>query len=240
MSSSLSLHTAHAFSSSAGKLHYLSYEPPGWADTARPFVLFLHGAGQRGSDLEQVAQHGIPREIEHGKNMPFVAVSPQCPSGTSWSQLTSALQELLDELVPRFRLDDRRLYLTGMSMGAFGAWKLAAERPQRFAALIPVCGGGDPSWAKSLQTLPTWAFHGEQDDVVPVAKTQVMVEALQSLGAPVRLTLYPGVGHDSWTQAYETPELYDWMLGQRRGSLDGGRAQASNSPHAAAWNGRPA
>ncbi|MDB4985015.1 MAG: phospholipase [Myxococcaceae bacterium] len=218
--SNLTLHRTHSFSSSVGRLPYLLYEPPGQADEVRPFVLFLHGAGERGDHLELVAKHGIPREIELGKNLPFVAVSPQCPSAKNWEQLTGALGELLDELIPKYKLDQRRIYLTGMSMGGFGAWRLAASAPQRFAALVPICGGGDPAWAPALKALPTWAFHGAQDEIVPPGKTQVMVDALKALEAPIRLTLYPGVGHDSWTRTYENPELYDWMLGQRRVSSD--------------------
>jgi predicted peptidase len=218
--SSLALHRTHTFSSSAGKLHYLSYEPPGWEDAARPLVVFLHGAGERGSDVAKVASHGIPLEIERGKNFPFVAISPLCPSGQNWNELGGALTELLDEVVATFKIDERRVYLTGISMGGFGAWHLAATTPNRFAALVPIAGGGDPSTAEALRSLPTWAFHGDQDNVVPASKTQGMVDALTALGAPIKLTLYPGVGHDSWTQTYENPELYDWILGQRRGSTD--------------------
>jgi len=214
--SKLTLHRAHHLTTSDGKLSYLSYEPPGWSEGVRPLVLFLHGAGQRGSDLARVAEHGIPYEIERGKNYPFVAISPQCPSQASWVDLTHGLNELLDEVIAKYNLDPRRIYLTGLSMGAFGAWKLAATSPERFAALIPICGGGDPAWAPQLQNLPTWAFHGDRDDVVSVRHTQDMVDALQALGAPIKHTLYPGCGHDSWTQTYENAEVIEWMLGQRR------------------------
>jgi predicted peptidase len=214
--SKLALHRSHDFKTSHGSLSYLQYEPPGWGEEVRPLVLFLHGAGERGSDPDKVAAHGIPREIERGKNFPFVAISPQCPKASSWVDLTQGLIELLDELVPKLHIDERRIYLTGLSMGAFGAWKLAATVPERFAALVPVCGGGDVDWAPRLRNLPTWAFHGDQDDVVEVSHSQTIVNALEQLGAPVKLTIYPGVGHDSWTQTYENPELFEWLLGQRR------------------------
>jgi predicted peptidase len=213
---SLSLHRSHSFSSSDGKLPYLVYEPPGWSEEPRPLVLFLHGAGERGTDVERVAKEGLPREIERGKNFPFVTVSPQCPEGRAWVDLTTGLTELLDELVPKLHIDERRIYLTGLSMGAFGAWKLAARTPERFAALVPICGGGDVSSAALLRELPTWAFHGELDDVVPPRHTQKMVDALEAQGAPVKLTIYPGVKHDSWSETYQNPELYEWLLGQRR------------------------
>lgn len=212
----LALHRSHDFHSSAGRLPYLVYEPPGWSEEPRPFVLFLHGAGERGHDVERVATHGIPREIERGKNFPFVAVSPQCPDGKAWTDLTHVLTELVDALTPKLHVDPRRVYLTGLSMGGFGAWKLAASTPERFAALVPICGGGDVAWADKLRELPTWAFHGELDEIVPPQRSSEMVAALEAVGAPIRLTLYPGVHHDSWTRTYEDPRLYDWLLGQRR------------------------
>ncbi len=212
----LKLHRVHHYRFSGGTLPYLLYEPPGWAEEPRPFVLFLHGAGERGSDAARVATHGIPREIEHGRNFPFVAVSPQCPHASAWVDLCDPLLAMMEELIEDLELDPRRIYLTGISMGGFGAWKLAAAKPSRFAALVPICGGGDPTWAPRLRDLPTWVFHGADDPIVSVRHSAIMVEALQELGAPVRFTVYPGVGHDSWTQTYEKAELYDWLLGQRR------------------------
>ena len=224
----LALHRSHEFSGSASKLSYLQYEPPGWSTEPRPLVLFLHGGGERGSNLPLVARHGIPHEIERGKNFPFIAVSPQCPRAATWIDLAPVLRELLDHLVPRVRADPRRIYLTGISMGAFGAWKLAASAPALFAALVPICGGGDPAWAQILRDLPTWAFHGEDDDVVSVRHTQTMVDALQTIGAPIKLTLYPGIGHECWAQTYENPELYDWLLGQRRSAEQSGHHAAEH------------
>lgn len=228
--STLALHRSREFRASTGKLSYLVYQPPGWSEEPRPLVLFLHGAGQRGHDLSQVAAHGIPSEIERGKNLPFVSVSPQCPSAMTWVDLTDTLSALLDELVPTLGIDERRIYLTGMSMGAFGAWKLAAQTPQRFAALVPVCGGGDPSWAPRLRSLPTWAFHGALDDIVPLHHTQRMVEALEAVGAPIKLTVYPDLAHDSWSRTYADASLYEWLLGQRR-------SERSESGHATAEHG---
>jgi len=226
--SSLQLHRTHTFSSSTGKLQYLSYEPPGWGEEVRPLVLFLHGALQRGSDIEKVAEVGIPHSIERGKNFAFVAISPQCPDGASWDAQTTLLTQLLDEVIPKYKIDPRRVYLTGVSMGAMGAWSLAAANPDRFAALISVCGGGNPSTAERLKALPTWAFHGDEDPVVPVAKTQAMVDALEALSAPVKVTIYPGAGHEIWDQTYENPEVLDWMFGQRRGSPDASKLVNEN------------
>lgn len=228
--STLALHRSHLFKTSDGALSYLSYEPPGWSVESRPLVLFLHGASERGSHLADVAKHGIPQVIERGKNLPLVAVSPQCPLARAWSDYVRGLGELLDHVIAQFHIDPRRVYLTGLSMGAFGAWKLAAAYPERFAALIPICGGGDPAWAPRLRDLPTWAFHGEQDDVVSIRHTEAMVEALRALGAPIRFRSYPGVAHDSWTTTYDNPELYEWMLGQRRPGASAATHQLAEHP----------
>lgn len=129
-----------------------------------------------------------------------------------------ALQDLLDQVVRQAAIEPERLYLTGISMGGFGAFQLAAEAPQRFAALAPICGGGDLAWAQKLRDIPIWAFHGAKDDVVPASSSQRMVNALREVGANVRFTLYEDLGHDCWSRAYEDSELYSWMLGIKRSS----------------------
>ncbi|MFG0253335.1 MAG: prolyl oligopeptidase family serine peptidase, partial [Phycisphaerales bacterium JB038] len=135
-----------------------------------------------------------------------------------WSDETMqlALVALLDAVSDAYAVDADRLYVTGLSMGGYGAWALAARQPHRFAALAPICGGGDPATATSFVHLPVWAFHGAQDNVVPVRRTQEMVEALRQAGAEARLTIYPDAGHDSWTETYENPKLYEWLLAQSR------------------------
>jgi predicted peptidase len=210
------LHRAHTLGTSRGPLRYLVHEPPGWGGEPRPLVLFLHGSGERGDDLARVCTQGLPRAIERGRNVPFVSIAPLCPAGMTWTALLSPLRELLDTVVPAMRIDTRRIYLTGISMGGFGAWQLAAHLPERFAALVPICGGGNTEWAAKLARLPTWVFHGSDDRVVPSACSETMVSALERVGAPVRLTLYEGVAHDSWTRTYDDPELYHWLLAQRR------------------------
>lgn len=201
------------------RLDYLLYLPDDYdreGERRAPLLLFLHGAGEKGRDIESVKRHGVPKEIEEGRRLPFVVVSPQCPPAVWWSQITDALHELISETNANFAVDTSRIYLTGMSMGGYGAWKLAAENPQLFAALAPVCGGGDPGWAPRLADVPIWTFHGDQDQVVPLSATVQMVEALEQVGADVRFTLYEGVGHDSWTETYANPELYEWFLQKRR------------------------
>lgn len=215
-----------------GRLGYLIHEPPGFAEDRRPGLLFLHGSGERGSDLRLLTHTAIPALLEAGANLPFVTLAPQCPEGQSWSELTGALGDLLDQLVPSASINPDRLYLTGISMGGYGAWQLAAEQRERFAALAPICGGGEPAWAERLKGLPTWAFHGAKDPLVPASESQRMVDALEKVGAPVKFTLYDDLEHDCWTRAYQDPELYSWMLGIKRAEPVSNAASSVTAPTA--------
>lgn len=198
-------------------LGYLFYLPPGYqkADRERrwPLLLFLHGAGERGSNLSAVARHGPPLLIEQGRVLPFIVISPQCPTGGHWEP--SLLAQLLDQVEQAWSVDASRVYITGMSMGGYGTWRLVARQPRRFAAAAMVCGGGHPSEAPCMAHVPLWLFHGEQDEVVPASESLVLARALQSVGGNVRLTLYPDAGHDAWTETYSNPALYEWFLEQR-------------------------
>ena len=179
-------------------------------------MLFLHGAGERGHDLEGVKTHGLPKLVARGEDLPCLVVSPQCPAGAWWTELVPELLGLVDEVSVAHRVDRDRVYVTGLSMGGYGCWAVAAAAPERFAAAIPICGGGKAAWAPRLRRMPIWAFHGREDDVVPLGATETMVKALEAVGAPVRLTVYDGVGHDSWTRTYDDPAVLDWLLAQRR------------------------
>jgi len=187
------------------------YDPQG---KSWPMILFLHGAGERGSDIEKVKVHGPPMMVETDKAFPFIVVSPQCPEGRRWQPET--LIQLLDAVIETHQVDAERIYLTGLSMGGFGTWALAAAHPDRFAAIVPICGGGDPDQACRLKTLPTWVFHGAKDEVVPLSASQDMVTALQACDGNVRFTIYPDAGHNSWTQTYHNQELYAWFLKHRQ------------------------
>ncbi|GAB4454040.1 MAG: prolyl oligopeptidase family serine peptidase [Anaerolineae bacterium] len=201
------------------RLNYLLFLPEGYnAGGARrwPLILFLHGAGERGDDLERVKIHGIPKVVEQRPDFPFVVVSPQCPRPSWWTAEVDALNALLDEVIATHAVDPARVYLTGLSMGGFGTWALAMAHPERFAAIAPICGGGDPHRVTALKDVPTWAFHGAQDEVVPMSETEQMVEALRAAGGDVRATVYPDADHDSWTATYDNPELYDWFLAHTR------------------------
>jgi predicted peptidase len=182
-----------------------------------PLLMFLHGAGERGNDLELVKLHGIARILEERDDFPFITVSPQCPADSWWWRELEVLTGLLDRIEATLAVDTKRIYLTGLSMGGYGTWHLAAMHPRRFAAIAPICGGGlpydgFPERACILKDVPVWAFHGAQDPVVPLEESEKMVDALRACGGDVRFTVYPDAEHDSWTEAYNTPELYTWLL----------------------------
>lgn len=204
------------------KLNYLLYLPEGYGkeEKAWPLLLFLHGAGESGSDLQNVKKHGPPKLVEQKKDLPFIVVSPQSP-GRGWDAET--LNALLDDVVAHHKVDKDRIYLTGLSMGGFGTWTLAAAHPEKFAAIVPICGGGNPSDAKKLKDLPVWVFHGAKDTTVPPNRSEAMVKALKEAGAKeVKFTLYPDAGHDSWTETYNNPEVYEWLLKHKR---NGGKSE---------------
>lgn len=200
------------------RCQYLLYLPVDYTKDDRrwPLVLFLHGAGERGDDVERVKIHGPPKLAAGGKEFPFILVSPLCPKDEWWSPMV--LNTLLDEVQAQYRVDERRIYVTGLSMGGFGTWALAIESPHRFAAIAPICGGGDARalFVGRIKHLPTWVFHGARDEVVPIEQSQRMVDALTTCGGNVKFTVYPEAGHDAWTQTYENPEFYGWLLAQQR------------------------
>jgi predicted peptidase len=198
-------------------MKYLLYLPKDYRQKdSWPLLLFLHGAGERGDDLQLVKKHGPPKLIEAGKQFPFLVVSPQCPQGRWWEPVE--LAALLDEIVEKYKVDKDRICVTGLSMGGFGTWALAAYQPHRFAAIAPICGGGEPLTSMVLSHVPAWVFHGAKDPVVPLARSEKMVEAMKNNGGEVKFTVYPEAGHDAWTETYANPQLYEWLLQQKRGA----------------------
>jgi predicted peptidase len=196
---------------------YLLFLPDGYSKNKQgwPLILFLHGAGERGSDLKKVKVHGPPKIVEKQKDFPFIVISPQCPEDDWWTDKIEVLINLLDDIVARYNVDTDRVYLTGLSMGGYGSWALAAEYPQRFAAVAPICGGGNRIMAFRLKDVPVWAFHGAKDNVVPLKQSEEMVDAIKARGGDAELTVYPEAGHDSWTETYNNKQLYDWFLEHR-------------------------
>jgi len=197
---------------------YLLFLPEGYGEKKQcwPMILFLHGAGERGNDLRKVKKHGPPKIVEKKKDFPFIVVSPQCPKDDWWTEKVEVLINLLDDIVARYDVDTERIYLTGLSMGGYGTWALAAAYPDRFAAIAPICGGGKRLMAHRLEDVPVWAFHGAKDKVVPVKESEEMVNAIKARGGNAKLTVYPDAGHDSWTETYNNKKLYDWFLKHRK------------------------
>jgi predicted peptidase len=201
------------------ELKYLLHLPKEYGqdkDRKWPLMLFLHGAGERGNDINKVKVHGPPKLIELGKELPFIVVSPQCPAGSWWTEQIDALMALLDDVQVKHAVDRDRIYLTGLSMGGFGSWAMGCRYPNRFAAVVPICGGGEWFLAERLKTVPVWAFHGAKDSVVPLRESQEMVDALKRAGGNVQFTVYPEASHDSWMETYNNPKLYEWLLSQRK------------------------
>ncbi len=199
---------------------YLLFLPKDYtanSDKRWPLILFLHGAGERGSDVQKVKIHGPIKVAEAKGDFPFIVAAPQCPEGVWWDSKLDTLFALLDELADNYRIDEDRVYLTGLSMGGFGTWALAMAEPQRFAAIAPICGGGNAFTVGAIKNLPVWVFHGGKDTTVPLKRSEEMVAALKNAGAPeVKFTVYPEAGHDSWTETYNNQALYDWFLAHKR------------------------
>lgn len=209
------------------RLNYLLHLPADYkSDNGRkwPLLVFLHGSGEKGTNLALVTVHGPPKIVAGQPDFPFILVSPQCPLGQyGWAD--EDILALIDDFAKSHRVDRTRIYLTGLSMGGYGTWSLATSHPEVFAAVAPICGGGDPAdvrWMKpqkprEFESIGVWAFHGAKDTVVPLSESQDMVKAFRDAGCQdIQLTVYPDAGHNSWTEAYNNPKLYEWMLQHRR------------------------
>jgi predicted peptidase len=194
------------------------YLPPGAAakrPMARyPLMIFLHGSGERGTNLAQVKVHGPPKIADRDPTFPFLLVSPQLPAEQDWD--LDKLRTLLAWAMKTLPADPDRILLTGLSRGGHATWRWGAAEPTRFAALAPVAGRGDPATACALKSIPVWAFHGDRDDVVTPEGSFAMARAIRACGGQPRLTIYPDLGHNSWDPAYDDPALYYWLLAQRR------------------------
>lgn len=217
--------TIHTFSRRIARrltLDYLLHLPPAYPQRkSHPLILFLHGSGERGSDVNVIRQHGIPKIVEQQPEFPFIALSPQCPCDSTWFMQRDALLMLLDFVMTKHAVDVKRVYLTGLSMGGYGAWYLGSEHPEHFAAVVPICGGYDdmlgyPERVAGLRHTPVWAFHGAKDRQVPLSETTTLVRALRKAGGNVKLTVYRDAGHDAWTRTYADPRLYRWLLQQHK------------------------
>ena len=182
-----------------------------------PLVIQLHGAGERGEgkeDLEKVDVHGFSKYVKDA-DYECILIMPQCPKNTFWAARVESIVSFIEKLIKEYKADEDRVYLTGLSMGGFGTWFTAMARPDIFAAIAPVCGGGMP-WNAGVLKMPVWAFHGVDDPTVSVNHSDEMVAKLRALGADVTYTRLEGVGHNVWNNAYNE-ELLLWLLEKKRG-----------------------
>jgi predicted peptidase len=198
-------------------VEYYLHIPDGYKESEKswPLILFLHGAGSVGEDLAKIKRNGLARTLASRADHPvkdFIVVSPQSQR-RGWS--TRILNGLLNHVIKTYQVDTQRVYLTGLSMGGYGSWSMAAAYPERFAAVVPICGGGNPATAEKIKGIPIWVFHGEKDTVVPFSQSERMVKALEEVGGKVKFTRYPEAGHDAWSETYRNPRLYEWLLQQK-------------------------
>jgi predicted peptidase len=201
------------------KMDYLVQLPRGYDEDTNclwPMVFYLHGIGESGNDLKKVIRFGPPRLVAQGKDLPCIVVSPQVAKGYFWFRESNMMLAILDEVMKNYRVDKRRVCVTGNSMGAFGAVVLAAREPERFASLVPICGGVDYVDSLRLRDVPIWAFHGEKDPIIPVEESRRLVRLVNEIGGHARLTLYSDLGHNCWDRAYDDPALWEWILAQKK------------------------
>lgn len=189
-------------------------------DRPYPLLVYLHGYGARGIDGAKPTTDGPgPFIQEREKTFDMLVLFPQSETG-SWQADTADAQRamaILEEVIRDYAVDRQRIYLSGTSAGGFGTWSLAARYPRKWAAIVPICGGGDPPSAETIKHIPCWCFHGAGDNVIDVGQSRRMIEALQTAGASPRYTEYPDLGHGCWGRVYATPELWDWLRRQRLG-----------------------
>lgn len=198
---------------------YYLYYPENYFDSEDKnfgLLLFLHGGGESGRNVEEIKDTGPPKMLVEGKQFPFLILAPQNAHVEKWWN-TDAIVQLLDSVVNTNRVDKKRIYLTGLSRGGSASWELATQYPDKFAAMAVVCGMTPLPYAHWIdKDMPIWVFHGDQDDVIDVEESDKMVEKLRKMGHDVRYTKYKGVGHNAWERAYTTDSLYTWFANQKR------------------------
>jgi predicted peptidase len=208
---------------------YVLFVPQSYkGDKDYPIILFLHGAGEREGGKKGPVEVGIgPAIKKYGeKDFPFFVVFPQCAAGKghNWQADGEDAQRalaMLEDVMKTYKIDRKRVYLTGLSMGGMGTWSLAVKYPDRWAAIVPICGRADAKFgelseqARTIKDLPCWCFHGDADTAVPVQGSRDMIKAIKDAGGKPEYTEYPKVGHNSWDEAYGTKKLYEWLLSHK-------------------------
>lgn len=195
-------------------LNYFLYTPTG-SQQVYPIVVFFHGGGEGGSDIELVKKHGLPKLISEGQDFPFYIFAPQNPSLSNlWDD--QLVEYMVDKLIDSLSVDRNRIYLIGMSRGGNGVWRMAINNPNKYAAMISVCAASIPTiYLNRLSSLPVWFFHGQKDNVVPVEESIRAYELMKKENDKVKITLYPDANHDNWTETFQNAEIYKWLLQQQ-------------------------
>jgi predicted peptidase len=223
----------HVFEQDGHKLPYRLLQPTKVERGKEyPLVIFLHGAGERGTDNEKQLIHGVPHFVANREKYPCFLIAPQCPDGKKWvevdwsadshtqpkepSEIGKLTIGLIEQAIKELPVDPKRVYIAGLSMGGYGTWDILARRQELFAAAVPVCGGADESTAPRIKDIPLWVFHGAKDTAVKLARSRNMVAALENSGGKPKYTEYPDVGHDSWVPAYKDLELFRWLFSQAK------------------------
>ncbi|ASO03692.1 prolyl oligopeptidase family protein [Arenibacter algicola] len=200
-------------------LRYYLYYPGNYEvdpEEKFPLLLFLHGGGESGGDLKSVKRNGPPKLISGGKKFPFLILAPQNPQEKMWWN-TRAVNQLLDSIIATNKVDENKIYLTGLSRGGGAAWEMAVQYPDKFAALAVVCGMTPVPYASWInKNMPIRVYHGDQDKSIPISESIEMVAKLKEMGYNVDFTIYKGVGHNAWDKAYENKELYEWFMLQKK------------------------
>ena len=201
---------------------YVTYLPRDYDENKKyPLVFFLHGAGERGDDLDIASRHGFMKHVrEDGKDYPFIFVAPQCPHGKYWGCYTESLIAFLDYICDTLPIDRERVYLTGLSMGGTGTWMLAMADPNRFAAIAPVCGSGICWNARILKDMPIFIYHGDCDESVPLYESITMMKNVNKYGGNAQIEICYGLGHNAWDIAYAGDELTNWLLSHKKRLVD--------------------
>ena len=212
---SLAMNMRFVSAAENGSMNYAVYYPDHYEGL--PLLVYLHGAGERGTAFDHVYRHGIPLLLEKGCSYPAVILVPQCPTEVVWCNIVHRIKDVIDTVAAAFSILPDRICLTGSSMGGYGTWSTALTYPNFFSAIAPIAGGGMAWRAKRLVTTPVYAFHGAEDSVVVPAYSQMMCDAVTAAGGEARLLLLEGFGHDDGINyAYAETDMVDWLLHQRR------------------------